>query len=392
MAIYFEPQRPGLDPAESFGSGLSQALQLLAQNKLQGLQQRNVATGLQALNQQLSPEQAQQLSGLGPELLRPYVSQLMQAPQQAAFAQALQQLGGYEQIVPQQDGMQLQQQDGEPVEPQEGITEKQRAVIPAGITEKQATTLAKLGLQQRGQAAKEKALALRETRAFRESALGGMESAKDELHRLDRLINLEKEGKLDSPSKISFLKQAGIDIPALMKEGTQEYVKIVQDFQRGAKDAFGGRVSNFEVEQFLKTLPNLMGTAEGRKRVIANLRYLAEGRKELGETTRDVLKKYKGIPPFDLQILVSEELDKKREERAERFKKNLEMPVPEPEGSWKNIIAHYAGKAAGALPGLVKTGAQAGLGAAIGARFGGPYGAFGGGLGALLSAFDNLKK
>lgn len=43
------------------------------------------------------------------------------------------------------------------------------------------------------------------------------------------------------------------------------FVKIVNDFTDAAKDSYGARVTNFDLEQFLKRLPTLANTTEGRK-------------------------------------------------------------------------------------------------------------------------------
>ena len=62
--------------------------------------------------------------------------------------------------------------------------------------------------------------------------------------------------------------QKGLDIAALSKPGTEEFQKIAANFFRDAKTYFGGQVSNYEIEQFLKTIPNLSQSNTGRQRVI----------------------------------------------------------------------------------------------------------------------------
>lgn len=63
-------QRSGTDFAQMLGTGLQQ----LAQNKMSEVQQRKSQLGLQGL-QGISPEQAQLLSQLPPDILRDYVKQ-----------------------------------------------------------------------------------------------------------------------------------------------------------------------------------------------------------------------------------------------------------------------------------------------------------------------------
>lgn len=65
------------NPYGELGSALGRGLQGLAQNKLLEIQQRQQATGLQALiaqqNKQISPQQAEAIAQLHPDLLKEYV-------------------------------------------------------------------------------------------------------------------------------------------------------------------------------------------------------------------------------------------------------------------------------------------------------------------------------
>ncbi len=49
---------------------------------------------------------------------------------------------------------------------------------------------------------------------------------------------------------------------------TQEWVKEIARFQNRAKDAFGSRVTNFDLVSYMKQFPGLLNTNEGRKRII----------------------------------------------------------------------------------------------------------------------------
>ena len=51
------------------------------------------------------------------------------------------------------------------------------------------------------------------------------------------------------------------------KEG-QEWVKEIARFQNRAKDAFGSRVTNFDLQSYMKQFPGLLNTFDGRKRIL----------------------------------------------------------------------------------------------------------------------------
>lgn len=48
----------------------------------------------------------------------------------------------------------------------------------------------------------------------------------------------------------------------------QEWVKEIARFQNRAKDAFGSRVTNFDLQSYMKQFPGLLNTSEGRKRIL----------------------------------------------------------------------------------------------------------------------------
>ena len=57
-------------------------------------------------------------------------------------------------------------------------------------------------------------------------------------------------------------------VAGLASPEVQEWVKIQSRFQNRAKDAFGSRVTNFDLQSYMKQFPGLLNTKEGRKRII----------------------------------------------------------------------------------------------------------------------------
>jgi len=218
------------------------------------------------------------------------------------------------------------------------------------------------------------------------------ESAHDNLSNLERMEELEQEGKLDTPGYLEGLKEAGFDISNLMDEGSQEFQKIAVNFLKDAKNIFGARVSNFEIEQFLKGIPSLSQSPEGRKRVIANLKRFERGKiehqKAYNDAYRSVLKENKGvIRPLDsikIQEMTDDKMEKVRSKLYSQFKEDLKRKVPAGQNKVITALQVAAGKAIGKVPNILKGAAGgAGIGAGIGAA-GGPIGTAGGaGLGAL---------
>jgi len=99
-----------------------------------------------------------------------------------------------------------------------------------------------------------------------------VEALGDDALRLEKLKGLEESGKIDPQWKTAiFFKDGKLRMPFLFSPETQEFTKVITDFVRGAKDSFGARVTNFELDVFLQKLPSLMNSVEGRKAIRQNL-------------------------------------------------------------------------------------------------------------------------
>jgi hypothetical protein len=174
--------------------------------------------------------------------------------------------------------------------------------------------------------------------------------AKTRLRDLNRFEELE--GSLNTPGYAEFLKRSGLDIPALMTPASEEFAKISANFLSGAKEAFGGRVSNYEVEQFLKTIPSLSQSPEGRKRVIANLKQLYRADVAYNDTRKEIIRENGGVPPFDIRDQIDDRIDAKMDKIAEQFKKDLAKPVPKGQNKYLTQLEAVGGSLVGA-PGIL---------------------------------------
>ena len=227
----------------------------------------------------------------------------------------------------------------------------------------------------------------KETKGERENFLKDYQESKRDIDDFKRMRELENEGKLNTPGYLEFLKRAGLDMPALMNEGSEEFKKLEANFLRNAKQYYGGRVTNQEMEQFLKTIPSLSQSPEGRKRVIANLENLARVKMERYQAYKDIKTQYKGVIPPDISELVEERLDKKLDNLATQFRKDLARPVPKAQNKLVTALQAGLGNVVGSLGGSAKGAAK---GAVIGAGYGALGGPVGAGGGAALGALGGL--
>jgi len=332
---------------EILGTGLGQGLSALMQHKVSQIQAEKKAKAWESMG--IDPEQARFIVGQ-PEWLQ-------------------------KELIGRLEGFGGQQQQGQQAQGY-GIPSEQQAMAsqPGGMT------IGKSAAQK-----KEDYERFKETKVFRHSLIEARKSAKNDIRDLSRLEELSESGKLDTPGYVAMLKGLGLDIPSLMSAESQEFQKIQQSFLKSAKQYFGSRISNYEVEQFLKTLPSMSQSPEGRRRVIANLKQLARGADERYKAYEEVLRENKGIPPLDIEEQVERNSEKRLDRIADQFKRDLAKPVPKGQSkiitalqaTAGNIAKPLAGAAAGAALGSVVPVVGTAAGAIGGAGLGGLSGLMG---------------
>ena len=96
--------------------------------------------------------------------------------------------------------------------------------------------------------------------------------------RIDRLEALNNTGKLPSGlGRINVgLKSGELIFPFAANPETQAFIKTLNDFTVEAKNTFGARVTNFELERFMKRLPTLLNSKEGRAIILKQMKLMTE--------------------------------------------------------------------------------------------------------------------
>ena len=131
-------------------------------------------------------------------------------------------------------------------------------------------------------------------------------------------------------------------IPELANAETELFVKTVNNFITAAKDTFGARVTNFELEAFMNRLPKLSNSKEGRRLIINQMKYLAELDQMYYKELKDVYRQFgqENITPEDADRIAEERIKDKAEKLTAQFDKDFEkqkeLLVPSDE-----VIAEY---------------------------------------------------
>jgi hypothetical protein len=358
--------------ASGLGSSLGGGLQTLAQTKLNQVQQRN---------------QQQRFEKAGyPQQLAGFLSNF-NPDQQIKLINNLWQSGGIPQegMSEQQEGIQQQNPQLQPQEQSQQFPEVQQAFqqvqqapqinkpqtaaqILSGKPrreqredEKLNIAKQKLANAQRKQEHNERIEAFKNTEGIRKEIYKQAQQAREGLRTAEEMEELEKEG-LDSPGYIKFLKNADLDISNLKNAATQQFEKLAAQSIRGIKEVFGGKVSNLELQAWQASIPSLLQSPEGRKRVLSDIKYLNGAKIAYMDASKEIIKKNNNRPPDDLLEQIDDKIGKKLDELTKKFKEDLAKPVPGGQNKIVTVLQALAGKALGGILSGAKSTASSGFG------------------------------
>lgn len=287
------------------GQGVSRGLQTLAQNKLNQLQQRHayseIGSRLQGLG--LSPQEADYLATLPPREqvgLLQMLGSSQQPAQQENFAQ---------QLAPIQSQNQAEQFPVQENTTPQAVPKREKPTFLQSIGKPQTSQSGLTPAQERAEQHKIN----KETQGIYEQTFKEAKAATNSDKRLNRIEQLIKKGNLPSPGWGSLLKGLskgifghGIDLNYLTHADAQEFDKLSTDFIKDAKAIFGARLTDQDLLNFLKTIPSLSQTNEGKLRVVNNLKAANAAAKIRENVMSQIIKANGGKRPADLESLIEE--------------------------------------------------------------------------------------
>ena len=160
------------------------------------------------------------------------------------------------------------------------------------------------------------------------------EEARNKVKSIDRdILGTKKLAKLNDTKKVGEGFERSLINPStgefyglaqlsgLVSPEAQEWVKEISRFGNRAKDAFGSRVTNFDLFQYMKQFPGLLNSHEGRSRILRmmSINYDLD---RLYEDTRKQLYQRVGsteIPPQQVDRLVQEMIGDEKERLENEF-------------------------------------------------------------------------
>lgn len=116
-------------------------------------------------------------------------------------------------------------------------------------------------------------------------------------------------------------KTGKIVLPSLASPATQVFEKTINDFTTRAKETFGARVTNFELERFMARLPRLTNTREGRAAIIDQMEIMTKIDHLYSKALTDVYNHYKlgDITPEDAERIAEEQIRGEVDRLVDRY-------------------------------------------------------------------------
>lgn len=126
--------------------------------------------------------------------------------------------------------------------------------------------------------------------------------------RLMQLQKIANDEQLIGPTSAAFLETMGIPLGALEDPSSELYQKVSLDLLKGLPETYGNRIMKVEVDNFLKTIPSLLNSPEGRRMIASNMLKLGEMKEvyynEMRSQQRSALDSNKPLPKdFQQRVL-----------------------------------------------------------------------------------------
>lgn len=206
------------------------------------------------------------------------------------------------------------------------LPEKLRGLTPAQRLQEKKIFLQEQRAQEKAEAEKEKQERLEQHKINKEvfpeykNILSDARSAREDTKRLNRMEELVKKGNLTRPRWHSLLNAVehgvfgfGINLHSLETADSQEFDKLSKEFLKNAKNLFGSRITDADLKTFLKMVPDLSQSREGKLAIIHNMKLSSEAANIKKKAADQVIANNNGKLPrdFDFQVekLAEPELD-----------------------------------------------------------------------------------
>lgn len=175
----------------------------------------------------------------------------------------------------------------------------------------------------------------KETQKYVEKVLDSYQGSKTTAAILGQMEELADKDNLTTPLTTNLLGKLGLSLGVLNNPDSEEFEKLSNNLTRDIQKFYGSRILASEFNNFLKQIPTLQNSAEGKKRVIENLQKTLLPAQFEYQAYKDIIKENDGKRPTDLRERITERMEPLLDKWAEDFKSNVRKSDPSkvPEGT-----------------------------------------------------------
>jgi hypothetical protein len=197
----------------------------------------------------------------------------------------------------------------------------------------------------------------KETSPYIEGVVTAYKGKKNQEAILNQMEQLASTKELTTPLMHSLMGAAGLPLGVLNNPDSEEFEKLSNNLTRDITKFYGARINQTEFINFLKQIPSLSNSEEGRLRVTRNLKRMLEPIELEYKIMSDMIGKNGGkpFPNMNFQVTQAMEptLDKWASEINEDLKDVKDMSTPLasdevamvfPDGSRKRVPKAEVGK------------------------------------------------
>ena len=173
------------------------------------------------------------------------------------------------------------------------------------------------------------------TKAFHDETMKKAELARENDLLLNRMGPLLKKGNLTAPAVKSLINTVakglwgvGYDFSGFQTVDSQEFDKLSASFVKGAKAIFGPRMTQREVEFFMKTIPTLEQTPKARARLVRGMKIANEAAKVRKRAMDEIIMMNDGERPKNLELIVERKIATKLDSLKDAFVKDAKKLIP----------------------------------------------------------------
>jgi hypothetical protein len=217
------------------------------------------------------------------------------------------------------------------------VVKEPREELPEGASFAERAKRARDIKEEQKEVKKAEAQAQKEGMKFYHDINKAAKGAKEDLIRLDEIMELNEKGNLGFPVLNTIIKSVGkgifghgVDLSFLMTRDAQKLDKLSNDFVKNAKEYFGSRLTDQDLKVYLTTLPTLFQSKEGRREVIRNMRIFLDAKALRQKAANQILKANNNKFPENYEGLIEEIAGPELNNLAAEYKASPSLQAAQP--------------------------------------------------------------